>query len=56
MTACWMFASSSMIPLAQLGGGLLATMVGVQTLFVITASIALLGAMLGLSNADLRQL
>ncbi len=56
MIACWMFASSSMIPLAQLGGGLLATAVGVRTLFVMTASIALLGAMLGLSIAALRQL
>jgi MFS family permease len=56
MTACWMFASSGMIPLAQLGGGLLASVVGVQTLFAIAAGIALIGAMVGLSVADLRRL
>ena len=56
MIACWMFASSSMIPLAQFGGGLFATTVSVQTLFATTAGIALLGAILGLSVAALRQL
>ena len=52
----WQLASSGLIPLSQLGAGLVTSLVGVQALFVGAGSVIMLGAILGGSVAALRQL
>jgi MFS family permease len=56
VTSLWLLASSGLLPLSQLGAGLLINTVGAQAFFVIAGSIVVLGGMLGGLVPSLRQL
>ena len=52
----WMLASYGLMPLSQLGTGLLTSAIGPQLLFVVADSVTLLGAALAICVPALRHL
>ena len=55
VTSLWLPASSGLLPLSQLGAGLIINAIGTQVFFVIARSIVLLGSMAGFCVPVLRQ-
>jgi MFS transporter, DHA3 family, tetracycline resistance protein len=56
VTSLWLLASSGLLPLSQLGAGLIINTVGTQVFFMIAGSVVLLGGVLGWCIPALRQL
>jgi MFS family permease len=56
ITAFWLLASTGVMPLSQIGSGLVANVAGPQVLFVFAGSIMMIGALLGACVPSLRRL